>query len=266
MSELSSAVQQHYSSNPVLPLILEKLRKKGISEAQVVPEDLYPYDQSHAGGIAATRMLAERAVIAPGSFVVDVGCGFGSSSRLLHAEYSCRVVGVDLTPVRIATAIELTRLVRIHASVDFVVGSALDLPLEAAVSDLVWTQHVTMNLPDHRTFVSECARVLKPSGRLASHEWLRLGPGELPTPLPWASRPALNHAIEADQFLALLRQHQFSPEAVDVTATMREALAADATRLEELQRQPQRVAALKNLVESAGEGQLGCFMIVSTRH
>ena len=265
MSQLSNAVQQHYSTRPVLPLIREQLRNKGISDAQVSPEDLYPYDQSHAGGIVATRMLADRAAISPGSLVIDIGCGFGSTSRLLHAERACRVVGVDLTPSRIETAIELTRLVRFHSGVDFVVGSALSLPIGSKIGDIVWTQHVTMNLPDHGAFVSECARVLKPSGRLASHEWLRRESGQLPYPLPWASTPPLNHAIEATKFLAILKENNFEPEAVDVTEAMREALAADAKKLEEQNHPPERTTALKNLVRAAGDGLVGCFMIVARR-
>ena len=85
-NDLAIAVQQHYSTRPVLPLIRDQLRRKGIEDSHVRPEDLYPYDQSHAGGIAATRRLAERAAIEPGSFVMDLGCGYGSSSRFLHAE------------------------------------------------------------------------------------------------------------------------------------------------------------------------------------
>src|SRR3972149_7555513 len=100
MSDLSIAVQQHYSTRPVLPLIREQLRRKGIPDERVRPEDLYAYDQSHAGGIAATRMLAERAAIEPNSLAIDIGCGFGSASRLVHSERSCRVVGLDLTPSR----------------------------------------------------------------------------------------------------------------------------------------------------------------------
>ncbi|MBI2819802.1 MAG: hypothetical protein HYX73_07470 [Acidobacteria bacterium] len=42
MSDLSIAVQQHYSTRPVLPLIREQLRRKGIPDERVCPEDLYP--------------------------------------------------------------------------------------------------------------------------------------------------------------------------------------------------------------------------------
>ncbi|MBI3934271.1 MAG: class I SAM-dependent methyltransferase [Acidobacteria bacterium] len=265
MSDLFIALQQHYSLRPVLPLIHEQLRRKGIDRTEVRPEDLYPYDQSHAGGIVATRLLAERAAIEPHSFVVDVGCGFGSSSRFLHAEHSCRVLGVDLTPSRIDTAIQLTRLVRILSGVEYVVGSALSLPLASGVGDFVWTQHVTMNLPDHRAFVSECARVLKPSGRLASHEWLRRESGELPFPLPWASAPPLNHAIEATQFLNILRENQFEPQVEDVTEAMRAALATDLTTLEEQNYPAERTTPLKNLIRAAGEGLVGCWMIVARK-
>ena len=265
MSDLSIAVQQHYSTRPVLPLIREQLRRKGIPDERVRPEDLYPYDQSHAGGIAATRMLAQRAEIELNSLVIDIGCGFGSACRLLHAERSCRVVGLDLTPSRIDTAIQLTRLVRFHSGVHFIVGSGLSLPIASSIADIVWTQHVTMNLPDHGALVSECARVIKTTGRLASHEWLRRSSGALPFPLPWAPTPELNHAIELIRFLTLLRENEFEPEAEDVSELMSAALAEDSKRLEQQNHPPERIAALKNLVCAAGDGRVGCFMIVARR-
>jgi ubiquinone/menaquinone biosynthesis C-methylase UbiE len=265
MSNLANAVQQHYSTRPVLPLIREQLRRKGIAEDAVRPEDLYPYDQSHAGGVAATRRLAQRAVIARDSLLVEVGCGFGSSSRLLHHEHGCRVVGIDLTPSRIATAAELTRMLRFEKGVRFVVGSALALPLAPSVADVVWTQHVTMNLPDHAAFVRECARVLKPSGRMASHEWLRRKGGALPSPVPWAPVPELNCAVEDNVLMALLRKQGLEPEAEDVTDAMAAALVADAKTLDEQDYPPERTLPLKNLVKAAGDGLVGCWMIVSRR-
>jgi len=177
----------------------------------------------------------------------------------------CRVVGVDLTPARIQTARELTRMVRIEAGIDFLVGSALALPFPSGFADVVWTQHVTMNLPDHAAFVSECARVLKPSGRLASHEWLRQRDGVLPSPLPWASTPSLNHAIAASQFLDLLRKNHLQPEAEDVTAAMCDALTADIANMESQGAPRDRTAAFKNLVQTARDGLLCCWMIVSRR-
>ncbi|HWP83958.1 MAG TPA: methyltransferase domain-containing protein [Terriglobia bacterium] len=264
MGELSNAVQQHYS-RPILPFILEQLRLKGIAESQVRPEDLYPYDQSHAGGIAATRMLAELAGIGADALVIDIGCGFGSAARLLHEERRCRVVGVDLTPSRIETAVQLTRLVRLQSGVSFTVGSALSVPIASGSADAVWTQHVTMNVPDHAALIGECVRLLKPTGRLASHEWLRLTPGPLPYPVPWAPTPSLNHAIEAERFLALLREYGFKPSTQEVTEAMCAALESDALRFEQLHQPAERIAALRNLVRAARDGLLGCFFIVAGR-
>jgi len=265
MNELLTAVQQHYSTRPILPLILEQLRRQGIAAEQARPEDLYPYDQSHAGGTAAIRMLAERAAIQPGSLVVDIGCGYGSASRLLHDERACRVVGVDLTPSRIEIAVELTRMVRFHSGVNFVVGSAMSLPLASSIADFVWTQHVTMNVPDHAALIQECARVLRPTGCLASHEWLRRGSGEPAFPLPWAYTAALNHAIEESRFLTLLKENKFDPDVEEVTEAMRDALFEDANRLEAQNHPPERIAALRNLVRAATDGLFGCFMIVARR-
>jgi ubiquinone/menaquinone biosynthesis C-methylase UbiE len=265
MSDFTATLQEHYSRRPILALIREQLQRRGIDAAHVRPEDLYPYDQSHAGGIAATWQLALRSGLEQGSVVVDVGCGFGSTARFLHAEYGCRVVGLDLTPARIQTARELTRMVRLESGIHFLIGSALALPLPSKFADVVWTQHVSMNLPDHAAFVSECARVLKPSGRLASHEWLRGREGELRVPLPWASAPSLNYAVAASAFLDLLRRNGLEPEVEDVTSAMRDALSKDITVMESQGAPPERMAAFRNLVEAAGDGLLCCWMIVSRK-
>jgi ubiquinone/menaquinone biosynthesis C-methylase UbiE len=156
-------------------------------------------------------------------------------------------------------------MVRFHSGVNFAVGSAMSLPLASGIADVVWTQHVTMNVPDHAALVRECLRALKPSGRLACHEWLRHAAGEPPYPLPWAYAPALNHTVEESRFLDLLKENGFHPEAADVTAPMREALWEDAGRLEAQGHPPERTAAIRNLVQAAGDGLFACFMIVARK-
>jgi SAM-dependent methyltransferase len=269
MNDLTTSLEKHYAEWPPVERIFEGLRRKGVDLANVRPQDLYPYDQSHAGGIEATRALAARARIERQSVVVDIGCGIGGAARFLRSEFACQVVGVDLTAARLRTAHDFNRMVGINRGIDLLVADAARLPLPNNFAHVIWTQHVTMNLAGHKSFLQECARVLKPGGRVAAHEWFvtspKSAPCVLPFPMPWAPGPELNHAIRADEFLGLLREQGFSPESENVTAAMLEALRSDVQALTMRNAPEQRVAARANLLEAAGGGLLQCLMITASK-
>ncbi len=93
--------------------------------------------------------------------VLDVGCGGGLvSERLAAAGY--QVTGVDLS----AGSIEVARG---HAAargipVEYVVGSAFDLPRQDASVDLAVVSDVLEHLHDVPAATAELARVLRPGG------------------------------------------------------------------------------------------------------
>ncbi len=70
--------------------------------------------------------------------------------------------------------------------VRFELGSALDMPFADGAFDVVWTQHAVMNIEDRATLYRECARVLRPGGRLVFHDILAGDGGALDFPVPWA--------------------------------------------------------------------------------
>jgi SAM-dependent methyltransferase len=174
-----------------------------------------------------------------------------------------------MTAGRLRTARDFNRLTGINQGIDLLIADAAGLPLPNCFADVIWTQHVTMNLAEHATFLQECARVLKPGGRVAAHEWFvtspKNSPCKLPFPMPWAPGPELNHAIRADQFLDLLREHGFSPDSEDVTVTMLEALRSDVQALTMRNAPEERVVARANLLEAVGGGLLQCLMITASK-
>jgi SAM-dependent methyltransferase len=91
---------------------------------------------------------------------LDVGCGTGlSARRLLDRGEIDGVVGLDPSP-------EALRHARRFPGITFLVGSALDLPFEAASFELVTCFDVFQHLPqggDRRASI-EIARVLRPGG------------------------------------------------------------------------------------------------------
>jgi ubiquinone/menaquinone biosynthesis C-methylase UbiE len=104
--------------------------------------------------------LVGRAQPSAGEEVLDVACGTGvvarsASRRMLHGH----VTGLDLNKGMLAVA---QTLVSEGAPIDWIEGSALDLPFPAGKVDLG-----LQFFPDQGRALREMRRVLSPSGRVA---------------------------------------------------------------------------------------------------
>ena len=64
-------------------LFLRKLRASRGHLDGLRPEDLFPHDQDHYGGLAATDELARGAQVSNGSRVADFCAGLGGTVRYL---------------------------------------------------------------------------------------------------------------------------------------------------------------------------------------
>jgi len=179
-----ATVESHYGETSAAARVLAAAAAAGITE--ITPQSLAPADQFHTGGIVATRELAAFAGIQPGERVLDVGSGLGGPSRILAAEFGADVTGIDLTPAFVEDATTLTVRCGLTDRVRFELGSALDMPFADGAFDVVWTQHAVMNIEDRATLYRECARVLRPGGRLVFHDILAGDGRALDFPVPWA--------------------------------------------------------------------------------
>ena len=90
--------------------ILRALAEAGTDVDALGPADLFPLDQLHAGGAAATGHLLDRMQVSAGVRLLDVGCGIGGGSRMA-AMAGAEVTGVDLTAEFVETATMLTERV-----------------------------------------------------------------------------------------------------------------------------------------------------------
>jgi SAM-dependent methyltransferase len=189
-------MSDHYRRAASLADILDRL-------GDTSSEGLAPIDQFHSGGLAATRELARLAAIKPGETVLDVGCGIGGPARLLVREHGAVVTGVDLSERYIEIGRALSK--RAGVAIDLEKADALHLPFPDGGFDVVWTQHVAMNIADRERLYSEFRRVLRPQGRLAFHDLLAgQTPGPLHFPVPWADRPEDSFLIEPENMRAIL--------------------------------------------------------------
>jgi ubiquinone/menaquinone biosynthesis C-methylase UbiE len=95
-----------------------------------------------------------------GDSVLDIACGTGVVARLIEQHGQAkRVVGLDINTAMLAIA-------RAKSSkVEWIEGSALDLPFDANSFDVVLCQLGLQFFPDRLLALKEMVRVLKPAGR-----------------------------------------------------------------------------------------------------
>jgi ubiquinone/menaquinone biosynthesis C-methylase UbiE len=168
----TGVVTDYYDRHPIGERqILSALARQGKSPEALTPEDLFPLDQDHYGGLAAVEALAERGGITASSRVLDVCAGLGGPARFLAWRYGCRVTGIDLTESRCRSANRLTRMVGLAHRVAFVRGDGMALPFPSASFTAVVSQEGWLHIPDKERVAHECFRVLAPGGRLALTDW-----------------------------------------------------------------------------------------------
>jgi ubiquinone/menaquinone biosynthesis C-methylase UbiE len=186
MSDTAEHIRAHYGQTDLISRIDAALKQAGVDPQNPRYQDLFPFDQLHSRGIAATKDHADRARLSPNVHVLDLGCGVGGASRYLAAERGCRLTGVDLTPEFIDVAQELARRCGLDNNIAFRQANALALPFADETFDHVWCHYVTMNVPDKTGLAKEVARVLRRGGYFSCAEVAQGPAGSPDYPLPWA--------------------------------------------------------------------------------
>ena len=173
MSDATSQTVYYYNRHPIsCAIILAKLQASRGNLDGLRPEDLFPHDQDHYGGVAATDELAQTARIGKGSRVADFCAGLGGTVRYLAHRYGADVTGIELTPARVAGAEELTRRVGLQKSARVIEGNVLEVPLADASMDAVVSQEAFCHVPNLKRALVEALRILRKDGRLAFTDWI----------------------------------------------------------------------------------------------
>ena len=173
-------------------------------------------DSFHPGGCELTSRLIRQLGVGPGSAVVDVASGPGTSALLLARELGCNVVGVDLSPTSVAAAADAAAQAGLTGQVRFLVGDAEALQLADASMDGGLCECALCTFPDKDAAAGELARVLRPDARLlladivAESERL---PDELRSLTAWVACVA--DARPVSELSALLERAGFAIESVE---------------------------------------------------
>ncbi len=204
----TQSIVDHYAQEGLTERILAGLRELGKDPERLSVQDLAPVDGFHLRGRAATEELAGWAEVRAEDRLLDVGSGLGGTCRYLASRTGCRAVGLDLTEDYCRTAQELSARVGLGERTSFRAGSALDLPFEDGEFDVVWTEHVQMNVADKQGFYDEVARVLKPGGTFAFHDVLagEESPGPVHFPVPWAQEAHMSYLFTPGALRETLRE------------------------------------------------------------
>lgn len=129
----------------------------------------YPMPSGWSAKASAVGMLARPRKIERVSFqhlhlpfvnagrLLDVGCGAGNQLRLMRA-FGWQVSGVDPDPQAVATAQA--------SALDVRAGDLLSVRWPDAHFDAITLVHVIEHLVEPQRHLAECARILKPAGRL----------------------------------------------------------------------------------------------------
>ena len=204
MTQTDSLINKHYGFGGIKEQIKIGLKLAGKDIDALAVDDLAPIDEFHTRGRASTLELAEIANLKNNDLILDVGCGLGGTARHLAEQYNCHVYGIDLTEEYISVGKWLTGLVGLSDRVELYQGSALYIPFKDERFDVVWTEHVQMNIANKNRFYSEIARVLKPGGRLLFHDIFR-GLGESPFyPAPWAEDESISKLATEEEARATI--------------------------------------------------------------
>ena len=179
------SLPDQYTTGDLLDRILAALTAAGHEIDPLDPEALAPVEDFHTLGRVATVALADAAAITAEDRVLDLGSGIGGPGPFPGPDL--RLSGRRHRPhAGVPSGGRRPEPTHRASTTSSPPTSATPRPRRSPTDafDVVWTQHVAMNIEDKAGLYAEARRVLKPGGRLAFFD-IMAGP-ERPLALPGA--------------------------------------------------------------------------------
>jgi microcystin synthetase protein McyJ len=118
---------------------------------------------------AMAARVAEAAQLGPNDSLLDVGFGFAEQDMFWVERFGVRhITGVNITAMQVERAQARVRDRGLAEHIDLQVGSATELPFEAASFEKVTALECAHHFDTREQFFKEAFRVLKPGGTLAT--------------------------------------------------------------------------------------------------
>jgi ubiquinone/menaquinone biosynthesis C-methylase UbiE len=209
------AVSEHYTHGSLLGEIQESVSRLGKTIDSVTIEDLAAVDEFHIGGRLATNNLLDQLGFSEKDHIIDVGCGLGGAARYVANKLNNSVTGIDLTQEYIDVGKALCAWVRLDEKINLHQGSALSMPFKDEAFDGAIMLHVGMNIENKVKLFREIYRVLRPGTLLGVYDVMRINPGELTYPVPWATENSTSKLGTPDQYQQALNQAGFKTAKVN---------------------------------------------------
>jgi ubiquinone/menaquinone biosynthesis C-methylase UbiE len=103
-----------------------------------------------------------------GDLLVDVGCRDARHAVRLVRDHGVRVVALDPLPLHVELARQAVAEAGLDGEIEVVEGAIEALPLGDGAADWIWCRDVLTHV-DVRRGLGECARVLRPGGRIVAY-------------------------------------------------------------------------------------------------
>ncbi|KAL8288889.1 hypothetical protein RB597_000801 [Gaeumannomyces tritici] len=156
-------------------------------------------DSKEVAQVNLIKLLLDISSVAPGSQVLDVGCGMGGTARYLASQHGCTVTGITISDKQVEIANRLTAAaaeaertkegtaagapVAPDADGFYALGKGkvrfMELDAEKMGGrfpgdfDAVWISEALTHFPDKPLFFRNALAVLKPGGRVVLNDWFK---------------------------------------------------------------------------------------------